>query len=159
MEVEDFGTAFVRFDNGMVLHFCTYWAAHADSLGPNVILGTKGGLQFGPLTLFRDEFGVMTNVQPQSLPGPDGFLGEIKAFTKAIREGEPSSLQRGDDQAIDVAVGPVVRDRGCWRHARQSFPTNMLNRRYGRRRPRPTAREDVPSSVNFDGRALGPGGP
>ncbi|MBC8075791.1 MAG: Gfo/Idh/MocA family oxidoreductase, partial [Chloroflexales bacterium] len=66
VEVEDMGTAFVRFEGGLVLHFTTYWAAHADDLGPSLLLGTKGGLQLTPkLTLFRDEFGVLTNVAPQ----------------------------------------------------------------------------------------------
>src|SRR6185295_5020748 len=48
MEVEDLGAAFVRFESGLVLNFITYWAIHADGLGPSTLLGTRGGLQFTP---------------------------------------------------------------------------------------------------------------
>lgn len=98
MEVEDLGAAFVRFDNGLVLHFVTYWAIHADTLGPGLLLGTKGGLQLSPeLTLFRDEFGVMTNVSPQ-LPNYSEpmrmhhFVPQARIFTEAVRKNAPTPV-------------------------------------------------------------------
>lgn len=103
MEVEDMGLAFVRFENGLVLHFVTYWAAHTDDLGPSTLLGTRGGLQLTPkLTLFRDEFGVLTNVTPQlpDLTEPDRmhhFVPQARIFTDAIRAGGPSPV---DTQGI-----------------------------------------------------------
>ncbi|MBZ0293237.1 MAG: Gfo/Idh/MocA family oxidoreductase [Anaerolineae bacterium] len=98
VNVEDFGTAFVRFENGMVLHFVTYWVAHADSLGPSILLGDCGGLQLSPkLTLFRDEFGTMTDVQPQipDLSEPmriHHFLPQARIFVDAVRKGGPSPI-------------------------------------------------------------------
>ncbi len=66
VEVEDFSAAFVRFESGLVLNFVIYWAAHTDDLGPSTLLGTRGGLQLSPkMILFRDEFGVLTNVSTQ----------------------------------------------------------------------------------------------
>jgi predicted dehydrogenase len=109
VEVEDFGMAMVRFEEGFALHFVSYWAAHADTLGPSVILGTKGGLQFGPLTLFRDEFGVMTNVTPQHLPSIDGFSGEIKAFIRAVRNGEESPVDPMGVLLINVIIDGIYR--------------------------------------------------
>ncbi len=103
MEVEDMGTAFVRFENGLVLHFMTYWAAHADDLGPSILLGTRGGLELSPkLTLFRDEFGVLTNVTPQ-LPDHTEpmrmhhFAPQAKIFVDAVRAGGPTPV---DTQGI-----------------------------------------------------------
>lgn len=103
VEVEDFGTAFIRFESGLTLHFLTYWAAHADELGPSILLGTRGGLQLSPkLTLFRDEFGVMTNVTPQ-LPEHSEpmrmhhFVPQARIFVDAVRAGGPSPV---DTQGI-----------------------------------------------------------
>jgi predicted dehydrogenase len=93
-----------------VLHFVSYWAAHAATLGPSVILGTKGGLQLRPnLTLFRDEFGVMTDVTPVSLPPLDGFSGEIRAFLDAIREGKPSPVDPEGVLLVDVIIDGIYR--------------------------------------------------
>jgi predicted dehydrogenase len=98
VEVEDMGTAFVRFDTGLVLHFTTYWAIHADDLGPSVLLGTRGGLQIRPnLTLFRDEFGAMTNVTPQIPHHEEAqrmhhFVPQARRFIDAVRAGGPSPV-------------------------------------------------------------------
>ncbi len=123
VELEDFGTAMVRFENGLVLHFVNFWAAHADTLGPSVILGTKGGLQFGPLTLFRDEFGVMTNVTPQSLPGPEGFLGEIRAFVHAIEHDEPSPVDPWGVLLVNVIIDGIYRSSKEGREVEAIIPT------------------------------------
>ena len=122
IEVEDFGAAFVRFEEGFVLHFVSFWAAHAETLGPSVILGTKGGLQFGPLTLFRDEFGVMTNVTPQHLPGIDGFLGEIKAFVHALRNGEPSPVDPEGVLLVNVIIDGIYRSAAEGREVEVTIP-------------------------------------
>ena len=98
VEVEDMSVAFVRFDTGLVLHFVTYWAMHADDLGPSVLLGTRGGLQLRPgLTLFRDEFGTMTNVSPQIPHQEDTqrmhhFVPQARRFIDAVRSGGPSPV-------------------------------------------------------------------
>jgi predicted dehydrogenase len=98
VEVEDFATAFVRFENGLVLHFVTYWTAHADTLGPSLLLGTKGGLQVSPqMVLYRDEFGAMTNVLPHI---PDDsepermhhFMPQARVFIDAVRVGGPTPV-------------------------------------------------------------------
>jgi predicted dehydrogenase len=98
MNVEDFGAAFVRFEDGMVLNFITYWALHADDLGPSSLLGTKGGLQLAPdLVLYRDEAGTMTNITPHI---PDysepnrmhHFTPQARIFTDAVRAGGPSPV-------------------------------------------------------------------
>ena len=92
------GAAFVRFEDGLVLHFVTYWAAHTDGLGPSTLLGTSGGLQLSPkLTLFRDEFGVLTNVTPQipDLTEPmrmHHFVPQARIFVDAVRAGGPSPV-------------------------------------------------------------------
>ena len=101
-EVEDFTVAWVRFENGMSMTFKTCWAMHMDTLGGTIFLGTKAGMRLGVgevkgpepgIHLYRDEFGAMTNVQIQGLPGrEDLFQLENAAFVDAIREGKPSPI-------------------------------------------------------------------
>jgi predicted dehydrogenase len=123
VEVEDFGSAFIRFEGGVVLHFVSYWAAHAATLGPSVILGTKAGLQLRPqLTLFRDEFGVMTDVTPVHLPPIDGFTGEVTAFVKAIAEGKPSPVDPEGVLLIDVIVDGIYRSAAEGREVKLEIP-------------------------------------
>lgn len=123
VEVEDFGTALVRFESGLVLHFVSYWAAHATTLGPSIILGTKGGLQLRPLTLFRDEFGVMTDVTPVNLPSTDGFLVEVTAFLKAVREGGPSPLDPEGVLLVNVIIDGIYRSSTEGGEVRVEVPT------------------------------------
>lgn len=46
--VEDFGAALIRFENGMALNFRVSWAMHMDTLGATYFLGTDGGLKITP---------------------------------------------------------------------------------------------------------------
>ncbi len=46
--VEDFGTAFIRLENDMVLYFKISWAMHMDSMGSTFFLGTDAGLKCTP---------------------------------------------------------------------------------------------------------------
>ena len=95
LEVEDFGIASVRFENGALMIFKTSWIMHMDDLGGTFFLGTKAGLRLHPLTVYRDEWGLMTNTVPQGIPQVDDvelFRREQVAFANAIREGLPSPI-------------------------------------------------------------------
>lgn len=128
VEVEDMGTAFVRFENGMVLHFTTYWAAHADDFGPSLLLGTKGGLQLRPdLTLFRDEFGVLTNVTPKI---PDRtephrmhhFVPQARIFIDAVRAGGPSPVPPQSILLSQVIMDGILRSAEAGREVAVEIP-------------------------------------
>ena len=95
LEVEDFGVAWVRFETGAVLVFKTCWAMHMDTLGSTFFLGTKAGLKMDPLTVFRNDFSMLTDVSPKNVPPTDyglHFRQENIAFATAIREGLPSPV-------------------------------------------------------------------
>ena len=102
MEVEDFAAAWIRFEDGMTLLLKTSWAQHLNSLGGTFLLGDRGGLRLGfhevagrpGIQLYRDEFGVMTEVVPAGIATVDNaelFRRELTAFAAAIRdETEPA---------------------------------------------------------------------
>ncbi|MHB8629065.1 MAG: Gfo/Idh/MocA family protein [Aggregatilineales bacterium] len=129
VEVEDFGTAFVRFEGGLVLHFITYWAAHTDGLGQSTLLGTRGGLQLTPkLALFRDEFGVMTNVMPQIPEHSDPmrmhhFVPQARIFTDAVRAGGPSPIDTNGILLSQVIMDGIFRSAAAGREVAVEVPS------------------------------------
>ena len=129
MEVEDFGAAFVRFESGLVLNFITYWVAHADDLGPSTLLGTKGGLQLSPnLTLFRDEFGAMTNVTPfiPDLTEPNRmhhFVPQARIFADAVRAGGPSPVDTEGILYSQLIMDGMFRSAAAGHEVRIEMPT------------------------------------
>ena len=111
LEVEDFGAAWVRFENGAVLVFKTCWAMHMDTLGSTFFLGTKAGLKMDPLTVFRNESNMLTDVTPKNLPATDyglHFRQENIAFAQAIREGLPSPVPPQEMLLTNVVIQGLI---------------------------------------------------
>ena len=119
-EVEDFAAAWVRFANGARLVFKTAWCMHMDSLGGTYFLGTKGGLRIGVgevrgpdrgVTVYRDQFGVMTDVIARNLPTVQGvelFRREDAAFVEAIRDGLPSPIDPAGVLLTNVIIQGIM---------------------------------------------------
>ena len=119
-EVEDFAAAWVRFENGARLVFKTSWCMHMDSLGGTFFLGTKAGLRIGVkevrgpeegVTVYRDEFGAMTNATVQSVRSVESielFRREDAAFAEAVREGLPSPIDPDGMLLTNVIIQGVI---------------------------------------------------
>lgn len=52
-DVEEMGAGFVRLANNISLDIIETWAAHMDSLGGSILLGSKGGLRLNPFGFFH----------------------------------------------------------------------------------------------------------
>ena len=119
-EVEDFATAWVRFENGARMVFKTSWCMHLDSMGGTFFLGKKAGLRIGVgevrgpkegVWVYRDEFGALTDVQVQgvqSVPGLELFKRENAAFADAVREGKPSPVDADGVLLTNVIIQGVM---------------------------------------------------
>lgn len=109
--VEDFGVAWVRFENGAVLVFKTCWLMHMDTLGQTFFLGTKGGLKLEPLTYFHQQDGLLLDSVVQELPTPkpgEGFRTENLAFADAVREGKPSPVPADEMLLTNVIIQGLI---------------------------------------------------
>ncbi len=98
---EDFAAGFVRFANGAAISFETSWAINAPSgTGNCFFAGTAGGMQSSPLTLVREQDGMLVNCTPQINPhaGIASHSEEIKRFVAAIESNGPSPVP--GEQAI-----------------------------------------------------------
>lgn len=107
VEVEDFGVAWVRFENGAVLVFKTSWLMHMDSLGETFFLGTQAGLKLNPLTMFHQQDGLLKNTVIEGIPDHSSgnrFLDENLAFADAVRENKPSPIPADEMLLTNVII-------------------------------------------------------
>jgi predicted dehydrogenase len=121
--VEEFGAAWVRFANGLVLLFKTSWAVHLDSLGRSYFLGDKGGLALDPLEVFRDEFGSMVNITPKGREDRvDRFKEETLSFTTSVREGKPVFIPAEEVIWTNVIMDGIYRSAAEGREVTVGLP-------------------------------------
>jgi len=121
--VDDFGAAFVRLENDIILDFRISWAMHPDTPGDTLLFGTDGGLRIpstdcwngsvgGPMTLYRDSrsgrqvkkiIPLRTNLGKGTL-----WNQKIRSFLDAVKNGTPSPIPSWQiliNQAIIDAIG------------------------------------------------------
>jgi predicted dehydrogenase len=83
--VEDYASAFVRFEGGQSLVIESSFCMNGPD-GMNFwIMGDKGGAQFSPLRFFREEFGTLTNTEPGWMPKADCHTQQMLDFVNAVR--------------------------------------------------------------------------
>lgn len=90
--VEDLATGFIRFENGACMSVESSFAAHIEDNLMNVqIMGEKGGCTTNPPRIFKDEAGLMVNVEPAYVGNHSGFDLKIENWVANMR-GEEESL-------------------------------------------------------------------
>jgi predicted dehydrogenase len=94
-DVEDAAFAFIRFDNGAVVHLETSWAGNLPDdipmgqyfgreLNNSTVYGTKGTIRLKPLSFFEDQNGALETV-PIELPDEiDSFELQLRNLLDAI---------------------------------------------------------------------------
>lgn len=112
MDVEEFGAAWVRFEDGSIMIFKISWAVHANTLGPNYFLGKKAGMSIDGLTVFADkcpddlqklatsegcslkvdDANGMVNIGIQGLPPVDVWRTQVEVFRDAVIKGGPPPI-------------------------------------------------------------------
>jgi predicted dehydrogenase len=90
--VEDFASALIRFDNGATLSLeASFIANIAREEFSTHLFGTEAGAYLDgyshDITIFREEFGTLTDTKPGWLPSVQSTHGEeIRAFLTAVRD-------------------------------------------------------------------------
>ena len=127
MDVEEFGAAWVRFDDGSIMVFKISWAVHADSLGRSYFLGKDAGMDFGTVyadsvpkeleklaksegcTLKVDPTGNMVNIKVEGLKPVDVWDKQVREFHKAVREGGPAPINPEKVLITNVIMDGIMR--------------------------------------------------
>lgn len=96
-DVDDSAFAFLRFDNGAVMHLEATWAANLGDEIPavspgkresvsTVLYGSRASLRLEPLTLFEDRDGTLVDTPLEAEPGT-GFPEQMADFVEAVSTG------------------------------------------------------------------------
>lgn len=140
-DVEDFATAFVRFEGGIVLDFKTSWAMHMDTLGPTLFLGKEAGLKVEPeakpnpnfsgvwdggvgsIELFEDTLGhpVKTSI-PIKSHQLQIFQEKIKDFVRAIREDGKAPIPAEEILINQAIIDGMIRSSQSMREVEIDIP-------------------------------------
>jgi predicted dehydrogenase len=141
-EVEDFGVALVRFDNGVVLNFKISWAMHMDTLGPTMFLGTDAGLKvtpagkgpwsgvwdggIGSMTLYHDIRGHHTESPiPLKEHNVNRFFEKVRDFVDAIREGRGAPIPASQIVRNQAVIDGILRSAELKREVTIELPAHL----------------------------------
>lgn len=123
-EVDDFGAAFLRFENGAAAVIKVCWAAHIDSLGTSFLLGTKGGLKLtNPPEWFFDHAGYMVQTKLPQVSDSDGFVQEIHFFVEAIRNGTPPPVRPEEALTVQAVLEAIYKSAELKREVPVTIPS------------------------------------
>lgn len=103
LDVDDFSSAYIRLEGGIVLDYRMSWFMHMDTAGDFLFLGTEAGLKIkqpGPIGAWDGPIGEMTIFKHDEtssvaagtvippLPSVDVWDGKIKDFIDAVASGK-----------------------------------------------------------------------
>ncbi|MBP1948433.1 Gfo/Idh/MocA family protein [Virgibacillus litoralis] len=100
-DVEDFSSAWIRFKNGSVLSLEIAWAVNGEQDG-NIdieLFGNKGGATLSPLTIFKEENGLLSKTSPlyeSSIP----FKAEIEHFIECVQTNTTPLIDGNDGYEV-----------------------------------------------------------
>ncbi len=96
-DVEDFGAAWIRFKNGVVLSLEIAWALNGEEdEGIEIeLFGDRGGAALSPLSIFTEEDGLLGQHHP-IFEKNEPFKDEIEHFIECVRTGS-SPLIHGEE--------------------------------------------------------------
>ena len=125
LSVEDFGVAWVRFDNGAAMVFKSVWIMHMDEIGGTFFLGTKAGLKMSPLTVFRHEWGLMTDTAVKGIQEVEDielFRREEAAFAQAVRDDTPVPIPADEMLLTNVIIQGLIDSSAAGHEVQVSVP-------------------------------------
>ncbi len=111
--VEDLAIGHVRFDNGAVLHIEASFVNHIEKDVWNFqMMGTKGGCNWDPPQISRDDAGHMINTTPAFLPASDFgsmFKTKIRNWVDGCTKGTPLTAPGEAGLAVQKILDGVYR--------------------------------------------------
>lgn len=95
-DTEDSAAGIIHFENGACMLFEVSWALNAKPQDYTQICGTKAGAELGPLTIYGEDMGYLTDNKPTTIDH-NMFAEEIDHFLHCVREGKKplSPLEEG----------------------------------------------------------------
>lgn len=115
MDVEEFASAFVRFDNGATLILEVSWMLHHATTGEDMqmwLYGTKSGGHWpsNKLVTANNETKRLADIQLSPIgSGMEPHAAECVAFAKAIAEGGPSPVPPEESRDVQLILNGLYQ--------------------------------------------------
>lgn len=132
--VDDFASAYIRLEGGIILDFRIAWYMHLDTPGDTIIMGTKGSLRIPstdcwngsfnkPMTVYRDVAGepVQTEI-PLLLATKNLFDLKIRSFLDAIITGGEAPVPSSQIIYNQAILDGIERSSECGREVEINIP-------------------------------------
>lgn len=109
-DVEDYASAYVRFENDVTMHLEVSWAANIPKEVAGIrVLGDRAGISTNPLGVFGYEVGALTSKTFDWLPLQEGHRMEIRHFTSCIEEDTPVRVQPEESLNIQKIIDAIYK--------------------------------------------------
>ena len=132
--VDDFASAYIRLEGGIILDFRIAWYMHLDTPGDTIIMGTKGSLRIPstdcwngsfnkPMTIYHDVAGEPVETVIPLLPAtPDLFDGKIRSFLNAVITGGEAPVPTSQIIYNQAILDGIQRSSDCGHEVEIEIP-------------------------------------
>lgn len=132
--VDDFASAYIRLEGGIILDFRIAWYMHLDTPGDTIIMGTKGSLRipstdcwngsfWNPMTIYHDVAGEPVETVIPLLPAtPDLFDRKIRSFLNAVITGSEAPVPTSQIIYNQAILDGIQRSSDCGHEVEIEIP-------------------------------------
>lgn len=132
--VDDFASAYIRLEGGIILDFRIAWYMHLDTPGDTIIMGTKGSLRIPstdcwngsfnkPMTIYHDVAGEPVETVIPLLPAtPDLFDRKIRSFLNAVITGSEAPVPTSQIIYNQAILDGIKRSSDCGHEVEIEIP-------------------------------------
>ena len=132
--VDDFASAYIRLEGGIILDFRIAWYMHLDTPGDTIIMGTKGSLRIPstdcwngsfnkPMTIYHDVAGEPVETVVPLLPAtPDLFDRKIRSFLNAVITGSEAPVPTSQIIYNQAILDGIQRSSDCGHEVEINIP-------------------------------------
>jgi len=108
--VEDLAIGLIRFEGGACMSVESSFVAHIEKDVFNVqIMGEKGGATFSPPRIFKDEAGLMVNVEPSFIGTESGFVRKMENWIAYVRGDAVTQCPAEDGLAVQKMLDGLYK--------------------------------------------------
>lgn len=132
--VDDFASAYIRLEGGIILDFRIAWYMHLDTPGDTIIMGTKGSLRIPstdcwngsfnkPMTIYHDVAGEPVETSIPLLPATtDLFDRKIRSFLNAVITGSEAPVPTSQIIYNQAILDGIQRSSDCGHEVEIEIP-------------------------------------
>ena len=132
--VDDFASAYIRLEGGIILDFRIAWYMHLDTPGDTIIMGTKGSLRIPstdcwngsfdkPMTIYHDVAGEPVQTEIPLLPAtPDLFDRKIRSFLDAVITGGEAPVPTSQIIYNQAILDGIKKSSDCGHEVEINIP-------------------------------------